>query len=166
MLANDLLQQARLLATLDARKPKQANLRRAISAAYYALFHLLVAAAVERVSPRTPGNLAPRIARAFSHLDMKQVCKSLWAGNPSEILRELQPAGFSAEIRLVARLFVELQEARHLADYDPAVIFDRDDTIETVWRVENAFQEWQRVKMHDEATVFLTALLFAGRWSK
>ena len=37
----DLLAQARSLATSDAKKPKQANLRRAISSAYYALFHFL-----------------------------------------------------------------------------------------------------------------------------
>lgn len=38
----DLLEQAIKLAKLDIRKPKQANLRRSISSAYYALFHLLV----------------------------------------------------------------------------------------------------------------------------
>ena len=38
----DLLKQAARLATLDVKKPKQANLRRAISSAYYAVFHLLV----------------------------------------------------------------------------------------------------------------------------
>jgi uncharacterized protein (UPF0332 family) len=38
----DLLKQAVRLATLDIKKPKQANLRRAISSAYYAVFHLLV----------------------------------------------------------------------------------------------------------------------------
>ena len=37
----DLLDQAEQLAQLDPRRPKQANLRRAISSAYYALFHLL-----------------------------------------------------------------------------------------------------------------------------
>ena len=35
----DLFQQAAELATIDAKKPKQANLRRAVSAAYYAVFH-------------------------------------------------------------------------------------------------------------------------------
>jgi uncharacterized protein (UPF0332 family) len=37
-----LLEQAVTLARLDSRRPKQANLRRSISAAYYALFHLLI----------------------------------------------------------------------------------------------------------------------------
>jgi hypothetical protein len=38
----DLLEQAVRLAMLDVRRPKQANLRRAVSSAYYAVFHLLV----------------------------------------------------------------------------------------------------------------------------
>src|SRR5208337_2257920 len=37
----ELLDQAEQLAQLDPRRPKQANLRRAVSSAYYALFHLL-----------------------------------------------------------------------------------------------------------------------------
>ncbi len=37
----DLLDPAEQLAQLDPRRPKQANLRRAVSSAYYALFHLL-----------------------------------------------------------------------------------------------------------------------------
>ena len=39
---DELLEQARRLALLDRRRPKQANLRRAVSAAYYSLFHFLV----------------------------------------------------------------------------------------------------------------------------
>jgi hypothetical protein len=41
-LASDLLDQASTLAELDPMKPKQASLRRAISAAYYLVFHLLM----------------------------------------------------------------------------------------------------------------------------
>jgi hypothetical protein len=41
-LATDLLEQARHLLRRERRRPRQASLRRAISAAYYALFHLLI----------------------------------------------------------------------------------------------------------------------------
>ncbi|MYK85141.1 MAG: hypothetical protein F4025_01730 [Synechococcus sp. SB0669_bin_7] len=44
-LAADLLQQARHLINRDLRRPRQANLRRSISTAYYSLFSLLVDAA-------------------------------------------------------------------------------------------------------------------------
>ena len=38
----DCWMQAVSLAKMDVKKPKQANLRRAISSAYYAVFHLLI----------------------------------------------------------------------------------------------------------------------------
>lgn len=38
----DLFAQAEMLARVDTRKPKQVNLRRAVSAAYYGVFHYLV----------------------------------------------------------------------------------------------------------------------------
>jgi hypothetical protein len=41
-LAHDLLQQANHLATYEGANPSQASLRRAVSTAYYALFHLLI----------------------------------------------------------------------------------------------------------------------------
>ena len=39
---NDLLEQAWHLAKREKRKPRQASLRRAVSTAYYALFHHLI----------------------------------------------------------------------------------------------------------------------------
>jgi hypothetical protein len=57
----DLLDQAVSLATLDARKPKQANVRRAISSTYYDLFHLLVKSRpFGQVSPLRIGWKNPR----------------------------------------------------------------------------------------------------------
>ena len=38
----DLFSQAETLAKLDVKKPKQANLRRAVSSTYYGVFHFLV----------------------------------------------------------------------------------------------------------------------------
>jgi uncharacterized protein (UPF0332 family) len=44
--AQDLLEQAQHLVDWDGANPKQASLRRAVSTAYYALFHLLIDEAV------------------------------------------------------------------------------------------------------------------------
>ena len=58
-LPRDLLAQAKLLATKEKSRPKQASLRRSVSAAYYALFHLLVDAAARRlVSVQIASNCA------------------------------------------------------------------------------------------------------------
>jgi hypothetical protein len=49
-LAQDLLQQANHLASYEGANPSQASLRRAVSTAYYALFHLLIEDAAKRWS--------------------------------------------------------------------------------------------------------------------
>ena len=48
-LPRDLLAQATLLATKEPRRPRQASLRRSVSASHYALFHLLVDTAARRL---------------------------------------------------------------------------------------------------------------------
>jgi uncharacterized protein (UPF0332 family) len=166
MLADDLLQQAKHLATLDAGRPKQVNLRRAISACYYALFHLLSAECSRRVGFRNPPQLIPRIARALTHTEMKQICRAVSSGNLSETLAELQPGGFSPELRTLCQAFVTLQSARRTADYDSAATFTRVSTLEIVEDAEEAFRMWRTARNRDESTVFLAALLFGGRWSK
>ena len=50
-LHDDLLGQARQLAAKEPKRPLQASLRRAVSASYYALFHLLVYHAARRMFP-------------------------------------------------------------------------------------------------------------------
>jgi uncharacterized protein (UPF0332 family) len=80
-----LLEQATHLATRETKKPKQASLRRAVSAAYYAIFHLLVADGAKRLSPTNPAGLGPLIQRAFSHGDMRAVCKGFADGHKSAI---------------------------------------------------------------------------------
>jgi hypothetical protein len=78
----DLLEQAERLATFDVRKPKQANLRRAISAAYYAVFHLLVDEGC-RVQIGAQHNQSPFrqvLGRAFAHGVMKEACRSFGGG--------------------------------------------------------------------------------------
>src|SRR5437667_2139211 len=66
-----LLEQAQLLTNLNQRRPRQASLRRAVSTAYYALFHLLISDACRSVVPG-PASVLLRnqIARAFTHREM------------------------------------------------------------------------------------------------
>ncbi len=165
-LANDLLEQARRLATVDVTRPKQASLRRAISTAYYAVFHLLLAACIRRIAPSTPAGLAERIARSLAHTEMKEVCIPVSRGTRVPALDGLLAAGFSPELRRVAQAFVTLQAERHRADYDLLATFNRLETLGLLAEATLAFENWNRVQDTDEANVFLSALLFAKRWSK
>ncbi len=78
----DLLDQAELLATSDARKPKQANLRRAVSSAYYGVFHYLDRESCNRLFGSQHGQAPYRhvLGRAFVHTGMKKACASFAGG--------------------------------------------------------------------------------------
>jgi uncharacterized protein (UPF0332 family) len=164
-LAEDLLEQAWHLANLEAKRPKQASLRRAISTAYYAMLHLLVQDAAKRLSPAKPSALAPLIGRAFVHSEMKQACRSI-AGQLTSSLLRLQPQGFSPDVLEVAKAFVNLQEERHEADYDLTQIYTRVEVLDLLATAQDAFAVWKRVRQSDEANVFCAALLFHRSWSR
>lgn len=146
-LAEDLLEQAERLARLERRKPKQASLRRAISTAYYALFHLLVAEAAANWKHR-PHRAA--LGRSLDHGKMKTA--SLKAARSS-----------NAGLRTVAKSFVELQERRHLADYDSALRLSRSDALRAVRVAEGAFQNWEAVRSQGIAKDYLLAFLIRER---
>ena len=70
--ADDLLEQAEFLANREPVQPKQASLRRAVSKAYYALFHLLIDEAVGNWGIAGQCSV---LARTFDHAKMKNVCE-------------------------------------------------------------------------------------------
>ena len=166
-LADDLLEHARHLARREPTRPRQASLRRAVSAAYYALFHLLAAEGVRMVSPSRPPGLRAQVGRAFAHADMRSVCRQ-FAGlvGLSEQLRPLVSQPIEPGLISVARSFLEAQAARHAADYDVAQSFTRLDVLEMIGNVQSAFENWERARTTPNATVFLTALLLHRQWGR
>ena len=164
-LHDDLLAQARHLAGLDNKKPRQANLRRAVSSAYYALFHLIVGAGGYEMAPANPPGLKLHVQRAFEHGAMKAVCRKFIAkdyqlplGMGNLIAQPVEP-----QLIAVAKTFVELQEARHQADYDLTTSFARDDVSKLIDSVEVAFREWQATDGAPNRSVFVAAMMFQKR---
>lgn len=133
----DLFKQAEALATLDAKKPKQVNLRRAVSAAYYAVFHYLVeeACRVQFGTQHAQGPYRDVIARAFVHGTMKSACTGFNGGTPKEAVFKGLPRDVSGKfpismaIKEVARVFADLQQKRHFADYDRSERFKRSEVL-------------------------------------
>jgi len=161
-LHKDLLEQAQRLATLDIQRPKQANLRRAISAAYYALFHLLVDEAC-RVQIGAQHNQAPFrqvLGRAFAHGVMKEACKSFGGGTLKKGVAKGLPVGFTipGEIQALALAFVELQDKRHLADYDLTECFKRSDVLTLIVQVQQRIEDFRKLASSNEKRFFLACL--------
>ncbi len=115
-LPTDLLRSATILAKASAGKPRQADLRRAISTAYYALFHALAEDAanllvgVGRTAPDEPWT---RVYRALDHGVARNAC------------REARAQSFPSALVTVADAFISLQIQRQDADYDPMASFTR-----------------------------------------
>jgi hypothetical protein len=162
-LAADLRTQARQLARQEPRRPRQASLRRAVSAAYYALFHLLVADATRSLvggaAPLIP--LRHGLSRAFNHGPMAQACKSFARGLVPPALAKAVPAsGIGTDLRVVAETFTLLQAERHRADYDLAAVYFRADVFKVLEQLDDAWDAWCRVRDSQEACLFLVALAF------
>ena len=145
MFAEDLLEQARHLANRERRRPKQASLRRAVSTAYYALFHLLISEATRNWKH---GGQRAVLARLFDHGKMKAAS-----------LHEAQTESRPAQLRQVAKAFVDLQKNRHDADYDNARVWTRSDTLDQVASAEAAFATWRAIRDRPEAQSYLLSLL-------
>ncbi len=163
-LGRDLLEQAFHLARREPRRPRQASLRRAVSTAYYALFHLLAAEAARLVCrARHLREARPLIRRALDHAEAKRVCDAIRRGRfPDPWDRVAAPRTPSPGLVEIADTFLLLQESRHAADYDSAARFARRDVQDLVERTERAFGLW-RVSGRHERDVFLLALLFGRR---
>jgi hypothetical protein len=166
-LARDLLDQAKQLASKEPRRPKEASLRRAVSTAYYALFHLLIDASTRSlIKGSGRRELRIQLARSFEHGRMLGAAKELISASAKPADRKgwfRLASPLSIELTEVAQAFVDLQEARHDADYNLGERFRRSTVDGHLATVRSAFASWERVKDSEEARVFLLALLLKSR---
>jgi hypothetical protein len=118
-----LLDQAdRLISPPGGGAPRQADLRRAISNAYYAVFHAVVAEAADTFVGRTHRVTAPYSLayRSIDHRSLRLLCEDVAkASLPKRYLNYAPKGGFGPDLIALATAIVDLQEKRHLADYDP-----------------------------------------------
>lgn len=163
-LHGDLLEQAEHLARRERGRPRQASLRRAISSAYYALFHLLIHEATLRIA-RGPA-VRQKLSRAFEHADMKSASRAFAGAQTGQLARLSGGLPIPAALRTVATTFVILQEARHAADYDIATRFTRLQTENLIGRVQQAVRAWQAIRTDEVAHLYLAALLLWKRWDR
>lgn len=157
-----LLALAKDLALLDPRKPRQASLRRAVSTAYYSVFHLLVQqTAWALVGPRR--ELAEGATRWFSHGDMAEACK-LFTGPvvQGKVAKTKSLLGIAVGPKLqdVARAFRDLQQARHEADYDMSSRrFTRQSTQKLIEQAAQFFTDWDDAASDPWRPMFMLFLL-------
>lgn len=166
-LAEDLLEQARHLAARDAGRPRQASLRRAISAAYYSLFHLIIEDASSFLVRSS--RLQPVVARSFEHKSVRAAATAIGdvARRPgaNHWMQPLLESPISPDLVEVCNTFVNIQELRHRADYDTAMRFTRGETRGYLTDALLAHACWRAERNSHNARVFMlaSAKLVGGR---
>ena len=157
----DLIEQAKHLARREKTRPKQASLRRAVSAAYYALFHFLVDRATRQTLGTDPAKRRLRyiVARGFNHGTMKTVSEQFSKGKlPKRLDRSVSGLVLPNDLMSIVASFVRLQQERHRADYDLADDFSRDEVMRLIDDAESAIELWYHVRHEDAAKLYLAAL--------
>lgn len=163
---DDLITLAEHIAKFDRARPKQAHLRRAVSTAYYAVFHFLIdeACCAQMGTQHAQRGFRYALGRGFTHTVMKSACGSFAGGQlPSAVLAAITgnkngSHSIPIEIQNVAALFKELQEKRHLADYDLSERFKRSEVLMLIDQVKQHVAAFARFPLSDDRKFFLASL--------
>ena len=151
MKSRDLIETARGLTELSPRRPSQANLRRALSTAYYAIFHSLAATVADALMGKGRSDAWHQTYRALEHGSAKRACENL------QVMREFPP-----EIQRFARTFSDLQNTRQRADYALDGRYDKSDVLLEIGRAEEAITWLEAADLHHRRR-FAAHVLFKRR---
>jgi uncharacterized protein (UPF0332 family) len=152
MLADDLLEDARHLAAKGDAEKRASCMRRAVSTAYYAVFHLLVE---DFVANWPYADQRARLARMFDHKKMRDA-----AFTPKD---EKNPTPIEAALVDVKTAFRQLQAERHRADYDLAWNIAQTDVKNAISLAEDTFTKWRSIRNDDTARHHLLSMFGANR---
>lgn len=155
---DELLAQALHLANRNEPNQTQADLRRAVSTAYYALFHLLVFEASQNWSRASSRG---SFGRLFDHGQMRRASQRLLDSNLFPFTGE-DPSTVQ-HLRDVAEAFPKIQDKRHIADYHNGITWTSTETNQEVALVEDAFRAWKLVRETAIAQEYLVSLLIKSR---
>jgi len=161
-----LLDQASKLATpAGPGAARQADLRRAISASYYAVFHAIAAAAADDLIGATQQHTArySLAYRSIVHHELFKLCDALTKANISQKYAPYLPAGpIDSDLKDVASAVTMLQQKRHAADYDPLF---RATTTDVTFAIQEARGALALLKRANPAArkAFLALVIFDAR---
>ena len=157
---NEMLQQADFLAAQSGAT--QADFRRAISTAYYAIFHLCLTAAADMVvgAASRGSTTYCLVYRSVDHKTLLGLCRQLSQSKPQN-LAIVPTCGFG-RVADFARVTANMQEQRVSADYDPSKTFTEVGAKIAISEARQAIS-WFRSSDVEQQQAFLTMLLFRQR---
>lgn len=143
MKPSDLIKTAKILSSGHRSRPRQSDLLRATSTAYYAVFHTLARNCADMVVGSSKGatrseNAWKQVYRAVEHRATKNACQ-----DRNMIGR------FPNTIQDFASAFTTLQSKRHSADYDPHVTAYKDTVEIDIALAEQAIEDLKCTSIKD-----------------
>lgn len=142
--------------------------RRAVSTAYYALFHGLVSDAVRRTTEDDPDRDDDRrtYSRWYAHGEIRTVSQWVVRLARGETVPNGVPVLLGSpptDLVDLARTFVQLQEARHEADYDHSADLDEADAQAAIDAARDALSRLPRLAGSHAYANYLVLLLGGPR---
>lgn len=122
ILPERLFEQAERLVAEGAARSSQEDLRRAVSAAYYALFHQCLTAAADTLlgADTRASDLYALAYRSVDHRRLKDLCVEYAKQQPSRRYADhLRVGDLDQDLVAYAEMVLELYQSRASADYDP-----------------------------------------------
>lgn len=157
--ADELLELAQEIANLHAQHPHQPSLRRAVSTAYYALFHLLIS---EATSNWSRPELRAALARVFDHGPMRQAAGKK-VSELNSYFKEGPPEGpertVAYHLHNVADTFAQAQYHRNEADYNTAREWELTEVLLHIDGIAEAFKSWNVIREQPMAQAYLVSML-------
>ena len=150
MQALDFIETARRL-TLGTGRPRQTDLRRAVSTTYYAMFHCLAACCANTIV----GGPGANKSKAAWH----QAYRALNHGSAKKKCEQNRIEEFPEEIQDLANVFVNLQKKRHGADYDPDAVFAKLEVVQGISETEDAIRRFGSAPLKDRRAFAVYLLL-------
>ena len=153
MLHDDLIATTKELVVSGRGRPRNSNLRRAVSTTYYALFHCL---ATDCADLLVGGRGANRSDAAW-----RQTYRALEHGIARRQCERREINRFPSGIRDFAGAFVEAQINRHTADYDPRPDpqINKSDVAQGVQAAEYAIRRLRQSPIRDRRAFAIYVLL-------
>ncbi len=142
MQPRDFITTARILASEDSQgKPRQTILKMAVSTTYYAMFNALCSNCADSLIGRTRKNRSQRgLATGLSN------CRT-WLCQETVFRNDIKC--FPDDIQEFAKKFVDLQEIRHKADYDPHYSISRSTVLFAIDTAEIAIKQLESADRKD-----------------
>ena len=151
MNSRDLIETARALTESGRAPPTQAKLRRAVSTAYYAMFHCLAGAAADLLAGNRRSPEGHQVYRAIEHGKARSACQ-----------QQGDMRAFPMEIRGFADTFVELQKARQQADYALEGEYSKRDVLAMIDTAVGAIDQFEQADVQHRRS-FVVHVLFERR---